>query len=432
MGRYFQLIIVLIITGALLTVLAEQRHQQDEISSLIELNTAISNDLNTGQRELLAERDFLKVAQKEYVQSVIGAIDRGVSAGQISTAHIEAWSVALGAMQLVIENENSWPKSDKEMEALYADLSNIVSDMPSWAEDALIVKLNAVRWGLSSLSLINQSTHTNTDILGDYADAIETAIAAKPASGSNLILSRLKSLSPVARSKFDEHRRHLALADIKSLIADKNAREGDFAEPLARLSEWSKQDESQEGKLERAVRVLITTRNTQDFIESTRDGLAKADSEENSTIRQIYYGRLLDSIITQKQLILEDAAIDPKLVTEIDGLAVEVQKQLSQTNKAEVILQNERYLNYQSSSLQQIRKFNESFETRVTGPNDSLGIKADVIQYLIPISTQYLDSAVSRLYQASFNKAWDALDDDEQLAVAEAEVTTQKTTPVRQ
>jgi len=192
-------------------------------------------------------------------------------------------------------------------------------------------------------------------------------------------------------------------------------------------------------KLQHDVQVRSLSDDTSKFIASVEAGLVRAKNEPSQTIRQISFAKLLDSVISQRQILLENTNADTSLPASLTDLAARIENAIETDNKSQVAEQEKKSRDYQGWALTQIQKFNDIMNraegTRVPSgvydSNDYAGIKNAMVKYLVPISVGFLDPAVSRLYYEAFDRGWKKLENQKylQTEVAKQEAVTQKQKP---
>jgi hypothetical protein len=162
--------------------------------------------------------------------------------------------------------------------------------------------------------------------------------------------------------------------------------------------------------------------------------------EPSSIIRQIFLGRLLDSVVSQRQSFLENTDADESLNRGLAELSERVEKAIEAEGKSQIAEQEKKLRDYQGWALSQIQKFNDEMNAAegfrvpfglVHDGNDYAGIKHAITNYLLPVSVGLLDPAVSRLFNEAFERGWKKLENkkDLQTEVAKQEAVVQKRKP---
>ena len=302
----------------------------------------------------------------------------------------ESLTNELAAFEARIADTNSWPQDSTNAYTMIAKLRDLVRQIPPWAEEDYKPRLNAVRWGTSAITLIAKTQTMTDDTLEDFLNDVDTAIQTKPDGASEVVAERL--------------------AEIQS-NPDFNLRVQ---------------------KLQHDVQVRNLSDDTSKFIASVDAGLVRATNEPSLTVRQISFGKLLDSVISQRQILLENTNADASLPASLTDLAARIEAAIAAENKSEVAEQEKKLRDYQRWALSQIQSFNNDYATAasmIPYKSDTSRIKNDMIKYLVPISVGFLDPAVSRLYNEAFEAGWGKLDNNLKTEVAKQEVVIQKQKP---
>jgi hypothetical protein len=193
-------------------------------------------------------------------------------------------------------------------------------------------------------------------------------------------------------------------------------------------------------ELRRQLHARLLEDDISKFIVSVDAGLAQATNEPSLTIRQISFGKLLDSVLSQRQILLESTDADASLSRNLLDCATRIEKAIETSNKSQLTEQENKLRDYQRWALSQIEKFKDEMNTVegfrvpfgvVHDGNDYAGISKAMMKYLVPISVGYLDPAVSRLYNEAFDRGWKKLENrkDLQTEVAKQEAVTVKKKP---
>ena len=189
-------------------------------------------------------------------------------------------------------------------------------------------------------------------------------------------------------------------------------------------------------KMQHDFQMRVLSDDTSKFIASVDAGLLRATSEPSLTIRQIAFGKLMDSVVSQRQILLENTNADASLPNSLTALAARIEKAMEADVKSQEADQEKKSRDYQRWALTQIQKFNNDMNSAegkgmIYDSPDYTRIKNDTVIYLLPISVGFLDPAVSRLYYEAFDRGWKKLENQKNLQteVAEQEAVIQKQKP---
>ena len=381
----------------------------------------------------------------------------------------------LATFEARIADTNSWPKDSTKAGAMVTELRELVRQMPPWAEEDLLPRLNAVRWGISALALVIKAQAMTGEELGNVFDDIDTAIGAKPDGASELIAKQLIDTQSKLKVKIDAYRRETAIADAELALKDASS-PAEFSEILERLSEWDAVLDTKEKervqKLQHDIRARVLSDGISNFVASVNARLSQATNGPSAMIRQISLGKLLDSVVSQQQSFLENSDADVKLGRSLTELTARIEKAIEAEGKSQEVKQEKKLREYQRWALENIKSFNVYFEKArsrtkpmfsgdvkkgagvgasvaggigaavgaaaqkinpdVSDP-DYPAIEKAMTNYLTPISVGLLDAAVARLYSDAFEKGWKQLDGANQkylqTEVAKQEAVVEKKKP---
>jgi hypothetical protein len=369
----------------------------------------------------------------------------------------------LAALEARIADENSWPKDSTNTDAMVAELRDLIRQIPPWAEEDYLPRLNALRWAVQSLELIQVNANTQGEDLDATAEAYANQLSIRPDGGSTNIAAVLTSRQQEVASLHRDN----ALNEAKKQLDLKTMTDG--LGTWQQLSEWTNDPIVGSNALE--LRKQLHSRLLRDgiasFIESSQDNLKRLSDVTNLFLRQAGYARLLDSVTDQRMNVLQQPDVSQDLRSNLEVLYKIVETNL----KKEADEQN---LGYQRWALEQIHKFNAAYDAikakRVTErkeladklhgksiffilgvdltmwrcyytlmeaiayekiPLNYKAIAGAMQTFLLPISSGYLDPAVSRLYNNAFDKGWNELEKTKPLQtdVAEWEGFAIKKTP---
>lgn len=418
----------------------QQQEQRDTAAKLANqvTNLGVSLESRLAQNEQQTKEKTTEIAN--IVQQQTAVMHRAL--GKVIPVELpEALTRKLSALETRISNEKSWPKDAAEADTMLAELRSLMRQIPPWAEEDLLPRLNALRWGASGLVFVVRSQSVTNGALADSLDEVDTALEAKPDGASELVANQLTAIQATLKSKSDSFRRDNAIANAEHLIKDGGAA-ADFSEVHERLSEWVTVPELKERieKLQHGVRARVLSDDTTTFAASVDASLIRLRGEPSVMVRQISLGKLLDSVVSQRQMVLENSDADEMLPRKLAALSTQVEKAIEVEGKTQTAEQEKKLRNYQSRALAQIQKFNDDMSLAekadkgvVYNSPDYTRIKNDMVNYLVPISVGLLDPAVARLYNEAFERGWKQLDGKNQkylqTEVANQEASVEKQKP---
>jgi hypothetical protein len=420
---------------------ADQRHQETTtaLAKIAEQTANLGTRLES--RLALSEQQTKEKTAElaNIVQQQTAVMHRAL--GKVIPVELpESLTKKLGALEARIADDKSWPKDAAEADAMLAELRELVRQIPSWAEEDLLPSLNAVRWGASGLALVAKSQTVTNGALADFLENVDTAIEAKPDGASEKVLNQLTDIQTKLKTQFDAFRRNNAIAEAERLLKA-GATSAEFSEALEGLSEWAGVPDFKEQleKLQNTIRAHVLSDYTGKFMTSVDASLSRTTNEPSVMIRQVSLGKLLDSVVSQRESVRENPNADETLTHSLAEQAVRIEKAIEAEGRTQVAEQERKLRDYQGWALSQIQKFNEDMNraegTRVPSgvydSNDYVRITIAMTEYLVPVSAGLLDPAVSRLYNEAFERGWKKLENkkDFQTEVAKQEAVVEKHKP---
>ncbi len=409
---------------------------------LIFLQTKEKNQLDTLRQE---HEDFVKattqsqqearataVEMANVIQQQTAVLHRAI--GKIIPVELPA-SLAnkLAALEARIGDEKSWPKDSPKADAMIAELRDLTRQIPPWAEEDYLSRLNSVRWGVQSLGVIQANANAQGEDLSDAAETYANQLSIQPDGGSTNIAAVLTSRQQDATARFTAFRRESAINGAKEQLGLAVMTDGLGA--WQHLAEWTNDPTvgSNALKLRQQLHSRLLDDGIANFVGLSQDNLQKLGVITNSSVRQAGYARLFDSATEQRLNLLEQPDVSQDSRNKLENFSKTVENKLKDEG-------NKQNLGYQQWALGKIRDFRKAFDSAMNrtkagelyGVNpspDLQGVDAAMIHYLTPISPGYLDASVANLFNQAFNDGWSKLDGSLQVDVAEQDVKILKRTP---
>jgi len=421
----------------------QQQEQRDAATKLTNqmTNLGLSLESRLAQSEQQTTEKAAEIAN--IVQQQTAVMHRAL--GKVIPVELpEALTKKLGALEARVADEKSWPKDAVEADAMLAELRDLVRQIPPWAEEDLLPRLNAVGWGVQSLQVLQANANVVGEALAIAADTFADQISTQPDSGSTNIAAVLTSRQTETTQRFTAYRRDTAIEDAKEQLG--LAKTTDGLAVWQRLSEWTNSPTHGQQVLE--LRQQLRSRLLEDEVtklsETTKANLQRIGVVTNDALRQAGYLRTLENVTVQRLQLLEEADIPTTTVNLLADLSASVESRIKAEYEKQKQEDGGRVRGYQQWALRKISDFRKDFEEAqqqkepgiIYGTNDYtkfVMISDAMVKYLLPISTGYLDSAVAKIYSQAFEDGWGKLaGKDEkylQTEVAEKDATTPKKTP---
>jgi hypothetical protein len=130
----------------------------------------------------------------------------------------ESLTNELAALKARIADEHSWPKDSTNVDAMIAELRDLVRQMPPWAEEDYMPRLNAVRWGVQSLQVIRANANVDGEALETAAEALANQLSTYPDGGSTNIVAVLANRQAETTQRFADYRRDTATKNAKEQL----------------------------------------------------------------------------------------------------------------------------------------------------------------------------------------------------------------------
>ena len=288
-----------------------------------------------------------------------------------------------------------------ETTALSGELTQLVDRLPVWVQTELYARILPLRWQLDALQLLQRETPKNVDDLQDLAtDLSEHTLNRPKGTPDTLEVQLLKRAKQLAQ-------------------------------------------EAAKGDEDRAVRQARETlhQNFLGQIEAVRSDSAVFDRLTDPLLKERLAATLYNTTQELKLLALTSKLDDPKILSDLDALALAAKTRVQDVRKTAATQQEAVSRKYQVWALGQLRNFPElkAINSRqvdeiqgTIARNNPLGnerkaalgnaqdeLANALIMKLAIIDTRLLDDAVSEWYRKVFSSRFASLDDAHQLEVVE-------------
>jgi hypothetical protein len=345
----------------------------------------------------------------------------------------ESLTNELAALEARIADDNSWPKVATNADAMVAELRDLVRQIPPWAEEDYLPRLNALRWAVQSLQVLRANANAQGEDLDAAADAFANKLSIQPYGGSTNIAAVLTSRQQDATARFAAFRRDSAIKTANDQLVVMT----DGVAAWQRLSEWT--NSADVAELQQRLGKKILEDQVNKLIEATKANLKNLDSITNAALRQAGYVHARDNLTGQRLYFL--GQIDEKQ----DARMAELAKSIAVTTQNETDKWSSDYQVWAVTEIKQFRRELEDAQNqkqqRSVGPvplpdktyTDYDMIEAAMTNHLLPISSAYLERASGQLYSDAFNDGWNLLKAQNQMNIltdiAEKDAVMKKKTP---
>ena len=353
----------------------------------------------------------------------------------------------LGALEARITHDKSWPKNTAEADAMLAELRNLVRQIPPWAEEDLLPRLNAVRWGVQSLQVLQANGNVDGEALATAAETFANQISTQPDSGSTNIAAVLASRQADTAQRFGVYRRDTAIKDAKEQLG--LAVTTDALAFWQRLNEWvnSPTHGQQVLELRQQLRLRLQEDEVTKFADTTKANLQRLSAQTNNALRQAGYIRTIENVTVQRLKLLEESDAPITAVNALADLSASLESRIKTESEKQKQEDAGRVRGYQQWALGKIADFRSNFVNAQNQKRARLGdsirgpeiyadygmIRDAMVKDLLPVSPGHLDLAVAKIYSQAFEDGWNKLGGKEekylQTKVAQEDATVAKKTP---
>ena len=423
----------------------EQRQQEarDAVSKLAAQVGTVSTNLES--RLVQGEQQVNeKLGQMmNTVQQNTAVMDRAL--GKVIPVELpESLTNQLAALEARIADENAWPKDSTNADAMLAELRNLVRQIPPWAEEDYLPRLNALRWAVQSFQGLQANRNAEGNALETAADAYATQLSIQPTGGSTSIAKELTTRQQDAIARFDTFRRESAINGAKEQLGLAVMTDGFGA--WQHLAEWTN-DSTVGPNVALELRQQLHARLLDDEIAkysgTTKVELGKLDTVTNRPLRQAGYLRTLENVTIQRLRLLQEADATPSTVSALTDLSTAIEIRIKDESDKQTHVEAGRESGYQSWALGKIADFRSDFDNAqnqqrprfgdsIRGPEIYINygmIRDAIVEHLLQISPGCLDTVVAIIYRQALDDGMNKLDGNLQLVVAKEDATTPKKTP---
>ena len=348
----------------------------------------------------------------------------------------------LEQLEARIADPKKWPTDSATADAMLAESRELVRQIPAWAEEDLLGRLNALCWDIQSIQLLRQAGSTIGTNLEVMVETLANQMALRPNTGSANITARLSKQQAETSAQLASYRLTSAIQEARLQL--RSPLSGDPLDLWQRLSEWTNSPThgTEVSTLRQELRSRILQQEVATINQSTRLHLDRLGRVQSANLRQAGYYRIMESVTVQRLRLLEEIEAPTTAVRDLETLSATIESKMKQESDAQRKADNDRLHGYQQWALREIA----SFRTDLTNALDqsiSGKLLTDKTEYpkiaeamkshLLPISTGYLNQAVAILFGQAFQDGWIKLSGMKekhfQTEVAEADAVVVKKTP---
>ncbi|MBK8094173.1 MAG: hypothetical protein IPK32_19960 [Verrucomicrobiaceae bacterium] len=356
----------------------------------------------------------------------------------------KALTASISDMEARVADQKSWPKSSGEADAMFDNLRKIMRQIPPWAEEDLLPRLNTLRWAVQSFQVLQAHSNAESEVLEAAVEDLANQVSSQPDGGSKEIAATLASRHADVVGRFAAYRRDDAIKDAKEQLFLANMTDG--VAVWERLAEWSGSPTHSQQVLElrKQLRSRLLKDEVTKFAAATKANVEKLTLLTKASLRQTGYYRSLETITAQQLRLIEEVDTPEESAKVLENLSGMVEARIKAESEKQKQENDVRVRDYQKWALRKIDAFNKDFQLaqqqkekgKLYGENIFTNysmIRDAVVVNLLPISPGHLDLAVSKIYSQAFEEAWNKLGgkDEKQLQteVAKQDAEIVKKTP---
>lgn len=419
-----------------------QQEAHDAVSKLADQVATVGTNLESRLIQGEQQANEKMGATLNMVQQNTAVMHRAL--GKVIPVELpEALTNQLAALEARIADENSWPKDSTNTDAMVAESNGLIHQIPPWAVEDYLPRLNALRWAVQSFQVLQANRSAESNALETAADAYANQLSIQPTGGSISIAAELTNRQQDAMVRFAAFRRESAINGAKEQLGLAVMTDGFGA--WQHLAEWT--NDSTVGPNALELRQQLHARLLDDEIAkysaTTSVEVGKLDTVTNSPLRQAGYLRTLENVTIQRLRLLQEADATPSSVSALTDLSTVIETRIKDESDKQRQVEAGRERGYQSWALGKIADFRSDFDNAqnqkrprfgdsIRGPeiytNNGM-IRDAIVKNLLQVSPAYLDSAVAMIYRQAFDDGMNKLDGNLQLVVAKEDAKTPKKTP---
>ncbi len=336
-------------------------------------------------------RGRIQAGHQSQIQAMEHALDRVVAAmeqqssvldrtiGKIVPVRMPAgWSERLAELERDAADSSRWPKTDHAAQRYLDATSDLIAELPPWAETEYMGRLNVIRWSAMVYTTINPPGDAQADLHGRAELLAALSDSAPVDAPAELVEYVDKEQSRLVREA-DEEDWHLLHQRAASYVAEPNAApssslQQDFALLIAYSDSEDATRRDQAEALMASLRKTMLRREAEQQADSLRSRmdslmqLKKSDAALYATGIGVLFNEARAARVTLALSGLEDAAldqIDAHLLAELEELQ-SVQLDDHEVARATAVRA------YQQYALRSIDLFTKRYEKRKEIANDAL------------------------------------------------------------
>ena len=250
--------------------------------------------------------------------------------------------------------ESSWPTSKDDAKKLCDRVEQVLRQLPPWAEEDLLPRLNAVRWNAEVVLAVRANENTPPDNLEAAESKFSSLLDATPTNSSPRLREYLNERLEQTSKALRQYRREHAVKAAQDAIQG----HGDTQVAWSNLEAISadKQIES----LRRDLRRIIAEKVGRERLAVIRLTLDKTKSLKDDKHLQAALAHVYDGAVALLLDLMAEEPCPDAVVAEVRSVMDDCTKQLTEVGLRQRTDFEKRAREYQAWALRQIREFNDT------------------------------------------------------------------------
>jgi len=408
----------------------------------------IDTALGKMQSDVTQQRDALKeqlqaavTAQQKNIDTALGKMQGDINQqtavmnralGKVIPIQMpEDFENRFKALESVVADKDHWPKTLDETQKDMAELVALMKQLPPWAEDDYLPRLNPLRWSLHALLCIRSYATTADAQADDVAETYSGLLSSVPDNAPPDLLASVKEQKDKRIQQSDKWHRERVIAQATAITTGKGDG-GDVLTVWQQLAVWEndKVDGEKVKNLRKDLREIAMLAEAKQQAVSTskqRDGVLSLSSDK---LRQQGLARLYEKAVNQRL----DLAGEGFSSSELDGVIKTLDEDINAIIRREEAKQADSYRAYQKVALAEIGIFWTAEwyanQDKYAYDKDYKWIRDAMVEHLLRLQPGLLDTPVREQFDYAFHYGWQKLDKrEDQTYVAQHAATVEKRRP---
>jgi len=351
------------------------------------------------------------------------------------------WENRLADLESRIVDPARWPSNAAEAQEFYDHTSDLLRELPAWAEGHYLSRLNQVRWAAMAFLTLHHEDGLTWQELDVIVDDLDELVAVAPEGAHPELRNALEDHAQKLSTEVQQLARDEAIKRAEEVLAGPtDAEELQVSYELLGQYEDNQDDSATQPLLSQLrERILMQESEQQAAALRNRWTALQALKADHPAL----YVQAVDSLLTEaakaRVALSLEGVVQPALddvYDELQATLLEWQTQMAQEEEAS---RARAVREYQRWALDQIKAFERAFEDANERASEQARIgqtwtdaeyrqvRDAMVSHLLPINLGLLELPVQERYQREFQRGWTRLDGrEEQTFVVEQTAVTVK------